>query len=347
MKALTIERPGQLVLRDIPVPECGAGDVLIKVAGCGICMSDLEAIDGTRPEPYIRYPVVLGHEFSGVVERCGSDVENLRLGDRVTVKPTPHCGRCKYCRQGEDGYCLEDQKEHVEIGFTRSGGFAEYVVARDSQVLALPESVPLDLATLTEPGACVWTGVNATRPSPGDVVAVIGPGPIGLLAVSFYKGLGIRRIIIVGTRDERNQLAMEVGATDAVNVLEENALERLRELSGGQGPDVVFESGGKPDAVRLALDAVRLGGAVALAGVAGVGVRIELDCDYFVFRAIRLFGVLGYTARTFLQSLTMLDLYGAELRKLITHRFPLEDYEKAFEVVRERRGAVMKAIIVP
>ena len=347
MKALTIERPGQLVLRDIPIPECGARDVLIKVAGCGICMSDLEAIDGTRPEPYIKYPVVLGHEFSGIVERCGGDVEDLRPGDRVTVKPIPHCGRCKHCRRGEDGYCLEDRREHVEIGFTRSGGFAEYVVARESQVFTLPDSVSLELGSLAEPGACVWTGVNATRPFLDDVVAVIGPGPIGLLAVNFYKGLGIRRIVIVGTRDERNQLAMELGATDAVNVFKENALQRLRDLSGGQGPDVVFESGGKPDAVRLALDAVRLGGAVALAGVAGVGARMELDCDYFVFRAIRLFGVLGYTARTFLQSLTMLDLYGTELQKLITHRFPLEDYEKAFQVVRERREAVMKAIIVP
>jgi len=347
MKALTIERPGHLVLQDVPVPECGLGEVLVKVAACGICMSDLEAIDGVRPEPYIKYPVVLGHEFSGIVEEIGSNVRSVKPGDRVTVKPGAHCGLCKYCRRGEEGYCREDRKEHIEIGFTRDGGFAEYVVARENQVFRLPESVSLELATLTEPGACVWTGVNATPIHLGDVVAVIGPGPIGLLAVNSYKALGIKRIIIVGTRDERNELAMEVGATHTVNVRTENALDRLRELTDGEGPDVIFESAGKVDAVELALDAVRIGGAVALAGVAGIGTRIELDCDYFIFRGVRLFGVLGYTPRTFNQSLYMLEQYGTELQQLITHQFDLEDYEQAFETVRERREGVMKAVIIP
>jgi len=327
MKALTIERPGHLVLQDVPVPECGLGEVLVKVAACGICMSDLEAIDGVRPEPYIKYPVVLGHEFSGIVEEIGSNVRSVKPGDRVTVKPGAHCGLCKYCRRGEEGYCREDRKEHIEIGFTRDGGFAEYVVARENQVFRLPESVSLELATLTEPGACVWTGVNATPIHLGDVVAVIGPGPIGLLAVNSYKALGIKRIIIVGTRDERNELAMKVGASE--------------------GPDVIFESAGKVNAVELALDAVRIGGAVALAGVAGIGTRIELDCDYFIFRGVRLFGVLGYTPRTFNQSLYMLEQYGTELQQLITHQFDLEDYEQAFETVRERREGVMKAVIIP
>ena len=347
MKALTIEKPGQLVLKDIPVPECGPNEVLIKIAACGICASDLEGIDGIRPEPYIKYPVVLGHEFSGTVQECGSTVTGLEPGDRVTVKPGAHCGLCKYCRRGEEGLCVEDRKEHIEIGFTRDGGFSEYVVARENQVFVLPGSVSWDLATLTEPGACVWTGVNATPIRLGDVVAVIGPGPIGLLAVNYYKALGVPKIIIVGTRDERNELAMKVGATHAINVREEDALARLQELSGGEGPDIIFESAGKVDAVQLALDAVRLGGAVVLAGVAGVGTRIELDCDYFIFRGVRVIGVLGYTPKTFNQSLTMLDLYGEELQQLITHKFALHDYEQAFQTVRERREGVMKAIIVP
>ncbi len=347
MKGLTIEKPGQLVLKDMPLPEYGPQDVLVKVAACGICMSDLEAIDGIRPEPYIKYPVVLGHEFSGTVKECGSNVTSIQPGDRVTVKPGAHCGLCKYCRWGEEVYCLEDRKEHIEIGFTRDGAFAEYVVARENQVFKLPQSVSLELATLTEPGACVWTGVNATQPALGDVVAVIGPGPVGLLAVNFYKALGIRRIIIVGTRPERNELAMKVGATDAINVRQENALNRLRKLTDGEGPDIIFESAGKVAAVELALAAVRLGGAVALAGIAGIGTRIELDCDYFIFRAVRLFGVLAYTPKTFNQSLTMLDLYGEELQQLITHKFDLVDYQQAFETVRERRAGVMKAVIVP
>lgn len=347
MIALTIESPGHLVLKDIPVPECGPDEVLVKVAACGICMSDLEAIEGTRPRPYIKYPVVLGHEFSGTVERCGCNVETFRLGEKVTVKPVAHCGRCKYCRRGEENFCLAVRKEHSEIGFTRNGGFSEYVVAGEKQIFKIPEPVSLELATLTEPGACVWTGIEATNPSPKDIVAVIGPGPIGLLAVDFYRGLGVSKIIIVGTRDERNRLAEKVGATHTINVRKENVLERLLELSNGEGPDIIFESAGKVDAVKLSLDAVRVGGSVALAGVAGTGKKIELDSDYFIFKGVKIFGVFGYTPGTFEKSLAMLELHRRELERIITHRFPLEEYQKALQAVRERRQGVLKTVLKP
>lgn len=347
MKALIIENPGHLVLKDIPVPKCGPNEVLVKVAACGICMSDLEAIDGTRPEPYIKYPVVLGHEFSGLVERAGSNVKSVKPGDRVTVMPGLSCGQCKYCVRGEENFCLADRSDHFEIGFTRNGAFAEYVVAQENQIFRIPELVSLDLATLTEPGACVWTGVEATNPSTGDVVTVIGPGPIGLLAVNFYKGIGVSKIIIVGTRDERNQLAQKVGATHAINIREENPYQRLRELTDGEGPDIIFESAGRVDAVKLALDTIRPGGSIALAGVAGTGKMIELDCDYFIFRGVRVFGVLGYTPRTFEKSLAMLELHKIELAQIITHNFPLEEYQKAFQTVRERKQRVVKAILKP
>ena len=347
MKALTLERPGALRLAEVPRAECGAGEVLIKISACGICTSDLEAIDGLRPATHITYPVVLGHEFSGVVEVVGESVSTVQPGARVTVKALPHCGVCRYCRRGETNLCLAYRWAPSEMGFNRDGGFSEYVVASESHVFTIPDGISLELGALTEPGACVWTGVELTAPMPGEIVAVIGPGPIGLLAISFYKAFGCSQVIVVGTRDERNELAGRVGATDAVNVRREDALERLQALNSGEGPDIIFEAAGRPDAVRLALDGIRFGGRVAMAGVAGGGRKMDMECDYFVFRAAQVFGVYGATANGFNKSLEMLERNKNELAQLITHVFALDDYEEAFDTVRQRREGVCKALLKP
>ena len=347
MKALTLERPGALRLAEVPRAECGAGEVLIKISACGICTSDLEAIDGLRPATHITYPVVLGHEFSGVIEAVGEGVSTAQPGDRVTVKALPHCGVCRYCRRGETNLCLTYRWAPSEMGFNRDGGFSEYVVAAESHVFKIPDGVSLELGALTEPGACVWTGVELTAPAPGDTVAVIGPGPIGLLAVSFYKAFGCSQIVVIGTRDERNELAGLVGATGAVNIRREDPLKHLQALNNGEGPDIVFEAAGRPDAVKLALDGVRFAGRVALAGVAGGGQTMQLECDHFVFRAAQVFGVYGATANGFNKSLEMLERNKNALTQLITHEFALDDYAEAFETVRQRRDGVCKALVKP
>ncbi len=348
MKGLMIERPGKMGLRDIPIPEYGIDDVLIKVAYCGICGSDIEAFDGTRPEPYIKYPVILGHEFSGIIEKCGANVRILKHGDRVTVKPCKHCGMCKYCRRGETNFCIAIRGElHSEIGYTTNGGFAEYAVAPEKQVYKIPDTLSLELAALTEPGACVWNGLIGTAPMSGDTVAVMGPGTLGLLAVSFYETFSPSKIILVGTRDDRNELGKKLGATHTINIHKEEPLKILRDLTDREGPDIVFESAGKIEAVKLALEVVRLGGRVALAGVAGKGKKIELDSDYFIFKGVRINGVYGYTPDGFIKVLNILNSKSTVIRKIITHTFPLKDYEEAFEVVRNRTKGAVKVLIKP
>ena len=346
MKALMIERPGKMELKDIPIPEYGIDDVFIKVGYCGICGSDIEAFDGTRPEPYIRYPVVLGHEFSGIVEKCGANVKTIMPGDRVTVKPCKHCGMCKYCRRGETNFCLTIRGElHSEIGYTINGGFSEYVVAPERQVYKIPDSLSLELAALVEPGACVWYGLVRTCPVPADTVAVIGPGTLGLLAVSFYQSFHPSKIILIGTREERNELGRKLGATDTINIQKQTPVKILRELTNGEGPDIVFESAGKPEAVRLALEAVRVGGRVALAGVAGKGKKIDIDSDYFIFKGAKVTGVFGYTTDTFTKSIEMLNAKSSDIRKIITHIWTLRDYQEAFDAVRQRREGAIKVLI--
>ena len=347
MKALTLKSPGDLRLVEMPRAECGAGRVLIKISACGICSSDLEAIDGVRPATHITYPVVLGHEFSGVVEAVGEGVGTLRPGDRVTVKCLPHCGVCRYCRRGETNFCLAYRYAPSEMGFNRDGGFSHYVVAPESHVFTLPDDLSLELGALAEPAACVWTGVELTKPIPGEVAAVIGPGPIGLLAVNLYKAFGCSRVVVVGTRDERNELARRVGADDAINVRREDPVKLLQSLNGGEGPDIVFEAAGRPDALKLAMAGVRFGGRVAMAGVAGGGQTVEIECDYFVFRAAQVFGVYGATANSFNKSLEMLDRNRDALAQLITHEFTLDDYADAFDTVRQRRDGVCKALVKP
>ena len=178
-------------------------------------------------------------------------------------------------------------------------------------------------------------------------IVVIGPGPIGLLAVNFYSMFAPAKLIIVGTRDERNSLGKKLGATHTINIKKEGALKKIRDLTEGEGADVIFEASGKVEGVKLALDAVRLGGEVALAGVAGTGKKLEIDSDYFVFKGVTIRGVFGYTAHTFSRAIELLNLNRDKVKNIITHEFSLDHYKEAFETVIERKAGANKVLLKP
>ncbi len=348
MKAVLIEKPEKMRLVDLVIPEWGPREVLIKVAAAGICGSDIEAFYGIRPEPCIKYPVVLGHEFSGVVEKCGAEVTSIRPGERVAVRPFYNCNVCKYCRAGWTNYCIENRGQAwSEIGYTKNGGFAEYTVAPEHMVYKLPQTLSLEMGALAEPASCSWNGVSRSAPEPGMNIAVVGPGPIGLLAVNFYSIFTPGKLIIIGTRDERNTLGKKLGATHAINIKKEDPLKKIKSLTEGEGADIVFEASGKVEGVKLVLNAVRLGGEVALAGVAGTGKKLEIDSDYFVFKGVTVRGVFGYTAHTFTRAIELLNLNRHKIKDIITHEFSLNDYEEAFKTAMERKGGANKVLLKP
>lgn len=348
MKALVVQRPGKYGIKKLELPKCDSEDVLIKIKATGICKSDIEVLDGTRPEPYVKYPIVLGHECSGVIEDCGTNVKGFVPGDRVVVRPLFYCGKCKNCSRGQTNVCEEIKGNlHKEVGFTLNGGFSEYIIVPESMVYKITDSVSFEVAALAEPIACVWNGIVRSRPIPSDTVAIIGSGPIGLLAVIFYQFYQPSKIILLGRREERNDLGRKVGATHTINVCKGNPVETIRDITSKEGPDIIFEAAGNIEAVKLAFQLVRRGGIIVLEGVVGGGRGVELESDLFVFKDIRLEGVFGYTGRTFYEAVDLLERKYNELEMLITHTFSLEDFQEAFDIVRERKEGANKVLIKP
>lgn len=348
MKALVVQRPGRYGIKKLEIPKCNSEDVLIKIRATGICKSDLEVLDGTRPEPYVRYPIVLGHECSGVVEKCGPNVKTFMPGDKVVVRPLFYCGKCRNCLRDQTNVCEEIQgSSHKEVGFTLNGGFSEYIIVPESMVYKITGSVSFEVAALAEPTACVWNGIVRSKPKPGDIVAIIGSGPIGLLAVIFYQFYQPSKTILLGRREERNDLGRKMGATHTINVRKDNPVEAVRDIMGEKEPDIVFEAAGNIAAVKLAFQLVRHGGMIVLEGVVGGGLKVELESDLFVFKDIRLEGIFAYTARTFYEAVNLLERKSDSLKMLITHTFRLHDFERAFNTVRERKEGANKVLIKP
>ncbi|UVI27936.1 zinc-dependent alcohol dehydrogenase [Paenibacillus spongiae] len=329
MKAFMIHEPHKHSVVDIPVSEPGEGQVLVRSMYAGICGTDLELAKGMVRADAVSYPCIPGHEWSGIVEKVGPGVTGLKQGDRVVSEGVQHCGHCRFCRQGETNLC-ENMKE---LGFTIPGGLSEYVVVNARMVHRLPDNFPLDMAALIEPTAVVTRGVWRAHPEPGETVAVIGPGTVGLLAVMIAKLFSPRRIILIGVTDESLSLGISLGATDIVNITREEAAERVSELTDGYGADIVIECAGKSSAVDMALSIVRRGGKVVLLGAAGKDAKMELFSDIFHVKDLEIHGILSYTKKTWQDAVNLVTNRLIPVDKLIRYRFSLDEVDKALDVL--------------
>jgi threonine dehydrogenase-like Zn-dependent dehydrogenase len=342
MKAVVIRTPNRAFFRDEADPKAGVGEVLVRVAAAGVCMSDVEVMKGTRPQPYVKYPIIPGHEWCGTVERVGGGVKRIAVGDRVAVEGHNFCRKCAWCSRGETNLCAS----YNELGFTLPGGFAEYVAVRADLAHPFASTLPFEAAAMVEPFACVVHGAQRTRVQPGDTVAVIGPGTIGLLAVGWAAMSRPARLVAIGLDRGNEALARKMGATDYLLVGEDPAA-RIREMTGGAGADVVFEAAGSEVAVSLALDAARRGGSVVLSGIAGGHRRTFIESDVFALKDLRVDGVFAYTTASFEQAMRLIESGRLDVRPLVTHTLPLHEFEKAFELLSTRPEPVVKVMLRP
>src|SRR3954471_12223963 len=211
MKAVVVERPHEVVYREVVAPTAGRGDVLVQSREAGLCRTDIEMMTGAFTDPrWVRYPVIPGHEWAGTVVDLGEEVASLRVGDRVVCEGFVACHRCRRCRAGETQWC-----ERIEaIGFTRPGGYAELVVAPERVVHVLPEHVSFDAGVLVEPASVVLNGLAKASPRPGEDVGVIGVGTLGSLAIALLRLHSPARIVAYGVRHEELELATSLGATE-------------------------------------------------------------------------------------------------------------------------------------
>jgi L-iditol 2-dehydrogenase len=334
MRAVVVERPGAARLERVPRPDPGPGEVLVRVSAAGICGSDVEVLEGRRPARYVRYPIIPGHEWAGIVEAVGPGVENIEEGAAVVAEGFRACGDCARCREGRTNLCAAD---YAETGFTHAGAFAEFVCIPAHLVHQLPDGTDLAAAAVLEPAACVAQGLLEVELRPGLTVAVIGSGTLGLLAVALLSRVSPARLALVGTREPRLILGRELGATETWNVREDQY--------PNAGFDLVFEAAGTPGGARTAVELARRGGSVVLEGISGKPAGI--DADAVVLGHLRVQGIFG-ASRNAWRWVTELFADGLlDTKPLVTHSFPLEQYDTAFTTLTDREGEALKVQLAP
>jgi S-(hydroxymethyl)glutathione dehydrogenase/alcohol dehydrogenase len=364
MKAAVLERVGEwLHLEEIREPRPRQGEVLLKVAACGVCQTDLHVIKGEVAFPT---PAVLGHEVSGMVVEAAPDVRNVKTGDHVVASFIMPCGSCVYCARGRDDLCetffaLNRTKGALYDGETRlyrkdgsalamysAGGLAEYAVVPATAVFPLPATMGLHDACIL--GCAVPTAYGAVRHAaevaPGQSVAVIGVGGVGSNIVQVARAFGASRVIAVDIRDEKLEAAKALGATDGVNSARVDAATAIRELTSGLGVDAAFEALGRPETVLAAYNSVRDGGRVVVVGIAAGNAAVPIEITRLVRRSITLRGSYGARMRTDVPALIGMTAHGQiSTSALITRRYGLDEAPEAYAALN--RGEITgRAIVV-
>lgn len=329
MLALVKEQAGPgLTLRDVPLPAIGINDVLIKVRKTGICGTDLH-IESWDPwaAKTIKPPLVVGHEFVGVVEAVGSNVSDFHPGELVSGEGHVVCGRCRHCLAGQRHLCANT----VGLGVGRDGAFAEYVALPMTNVWHHRPGIDEDVAAVFDPfGNAVHTALSF--PVLGEDVLVSGAGPIGLMATAIVKHAGARFIVVSEPNAFRRELAARMGATIAVDPRARDLRDVQAELGMVEGFDVALEMSGNATALRTAIDNMAHGGNVAILGIP-TG-EISLDVNQIVFDQITLRGIYGREMYEDWYKMSVLVQGGLDISPAITHRFPFREHEAAFAAAR-------------
>ena len=330
-----------LRFEDLPIPAVGAGEVLVRVKSCAICGSDLHAYLGKHPR--VVFPRVLGHEFAGVIDQKGDQVEGWEVGQRVCCDVDLSCGECDPCRQGRRNLCVKLRTQ----GFDSDGAYAELVKVPGRNLYALPESVSFDEASMVQTLAVAYNGVKRRgEVQVQDRVLVLGCGPIGLCALAVAKAGGAK-VFAVDTLDYRLKIAGEMGADQVCNSSTVDLIGRALEWTGGKGVDKVIECvGGTQDVTLIqATQVVKRGGLIVVVGTYGNN-RATIRVAEFKDRELELRGSRTYL-NDFPDCIELIASGKLDLAELITHRFPLEEVETGLRLMREKAENVMKVILHP
>jgi threonine 3-dehydrogenase len=342
MRALVKETAGPgIVLREVPVPAYGPSEVLIRVHHAGVCGTDLHIWEwDSWASKRLKPPVIVGHEFAGEITQLGSEAGAaglLAVGDLVTAEGHIVCGHCLQCRLGAAHLCRRTQI----IGVDRDGAFADYIVMPASNVIEL-NGIPTEIGAIMDPmGNAVHTVLEAEVP--GSTVLVLGCGPIGCFAIGVARAAGASLVIASDLNPKRLELARAMGAQVTLNPTHDDVVARVRELTGGDGVDLVCEMSGHPSGHAQAFAAARMGGRVNLLGTPSRTTEVDFARD-IIFKGLTLYGVTGRKMyQTWHQMLRFLRAGQLDPRPVITHRFPLEQIADAIQVIKD--GQAGKVIL--
>jgi threonine 3-dehydrogenase len=338
MKALVKkERAKGLWMDRVPIPEIGPNDVLIKIRKTAICGTDLHIYNWDEwSQRTIPVPMVTGHEFVGEIAELGSAVTGFEVGERVSGEGHLTCGHCRNCRAGRRHLC----RNTVGVGVNRQGCFAEYLAIPAGNAFKIPDGIPDEVASIFDPyGNAVHTALSFDLV--GEDVLITGAGPIGIMAVAIAKHVGARHIVITDVNDYRLELAASLGATRVVNPTKTKLEAVMNDLGMTEGFDVGLEMSGNAAAFQSLLKAMNHGGRVALLGI--FPKEVAIDWSQVIFKGLFLKGIYGREMyETWYKMASMLQS-GLDIGKVITHRMPVDEYEKGFSVMNA--GTAAKVVL--
>jgi len=352
MKAWVLGDPDQLLLREKPTPVPARAEVLVRIDAVAICATDLEIIHSGSPAsiqgglPFNKN-FTPGHEYMGAIAALGPGVDEFRIGERVSVEIHAGCGQCKRCRQGMYTSCLnygKPEKGHRANGFTTDGGFAEYAVNHINTLARVPDSMSDAEATLVVTAGTSMYGLTELGGLvAGESVVVIGPGPIGLLAVAVAKALGASPVILTGTRNRRLAIGQELGADRVVNINDEDPVEVVKELTGGIGADYVVECAGTEVTLNQAIHMTNRGGKICLAAFPHEPVTTDLA--HLVKNNIYAYGIRGEGRSATHRAMAFMAEKRFDATKIHTHTFALADLPTALRYARDRVEDAIKVVV--
>jgi threonine dehydrogenase-like Zn-dependent dehydrogenase len=352
MQAWVLGNPDQQSLRDKPVPVPGRAEVLVRIDAVAICATDLEIIHSGSPASILgglpfNKNFTPGHEYMGTVAALGPDVDEFEIGERISVEIHAGCGQCKRCRQGMYTSCLnygKPEKGHRANGFTTDGGFAEYAVNHINTLARVPDTMSDAEATLVVTAGTSMYGLTELGGLvAGESVVVIGPGPIGLLAVAVAKALGASPVILTGTRNRRLAIGRELGADRTININDEDAVEVVKQLTGGIGADYVVECAGTETTINQAIHMTNRGGKICLAAFPHD--PVTMDLAHLVKNNIYVYGIRGEGRSATRRAMALMAEKRFDATKIHTHSFPLADLPTALRYARERVDDAIKVVV--
>lgn len=340
MKAVVLHGDGGgLKLEDVPVPKIGPDQILVKVAACGVCHTDLHYIEHGVPT-FKKPPIILGHEASGIVEDVGADVSTFNKGQRILIPAVLTCGRCPFCRMGRENIC----SHMTMLGNHIDGAYAEFVAVPAKDVLPLPDSIPLEEASIIADAISTpYHAVkNRAQVRPGDTVAVFGCGGVGINAVQLAAAAG-GYVIAVDISEKKLQWAVEFGAARTINASNvERVSKEIKKITGG-GADIAMEVIGNPKTIEEAFESVRIGGRLCVVGYTHEAISVV--AGKIMFKELEVVGSLGCRPLDYGPLIRLVEQGKIDVKRQVTHRFGLDEIDQAFAVMKE--GVSLRSIVVP
>lgn len=346
MKAVRLYRPGDIRYEEVEIPQIKENEVLINVKATGACGSDIPRAMETGAHVS---PIILGHEFAGKVKEVGKGVKNIKKNDRVTAYPLLPCYQCEFCESGMYNLC----NNYSYIGSRENGSFAEYIKLPAENVLKLYHNVDYETGATTDPAAVALHGFRKAHLNPGDKVAIIGAGAIGLFALQWAKILGARQTLVIDLFDEKLKIAEDLGADDLINANKRDVVKEVLDKTAGEGVDIVIESAGVKSSQAVSLLIANKLAKIVFIGISHNSLKLsEKQVDNLLRKELNIIGSWNSIHRTlsineWKTSLHFMSIGQLRAKPIISHKFGLKDAKKAFEMMYNQSEIFIKVMFFP